>query len=82
MAEATKAGRSDQHGPYEITEAARARLRTSPYATVRRVSCEYADGVLFLRGPVPSFYHKQLAQETVSRLRGVSEVINETVVVA
>jgi hypothetical protein len=36
--------------------------------------------VLFLRGPLPTFYLKQLAQEAVARVEGISQVVNETVV--
>lgn len=64
-----------------VTGAARDRLRRSPYASIRRVSCEFDAGVLFLRGPLPSFYHKQLAQAAVADLAGVTEVANETEVV-
>jgi osmotically-inducible protein OsmY len=63
-------------------EAAKDRLSRTAYPAVRRVSCEYDHGVLFLRGRLPSFYHKQLAQEAVVGLDGVSQVVNETEVVA
>jgi osmotically-inducible protein OsmY len=66
----------------QVTEAARRRLNKSPYATVRSVSCEYDGGMLRLRGRVPTFYHKQLAQEAVADLRGVLQVVNQTEVVA
>jgi hypothetical protein len=36
--------------------------------------------VLFLRGPLPTFYLKQLAQEAVAGVEGMSQVVNETVV--
>jgi len=39
------------------------------------VSCECDDGVLFLRGRLSSFYHKQLAQEVVARTAGVTQGI-------
>ncbi len=53
-------------------------LRQSPYRALHGVSCEFRRGVLFLRGRLPSYYHKQLAQETVSRVQGVGQVVNET----
>ncbi len=77
--------RTDCHGcphPCRVTEAARDRLQRSPYPIVRRLSCEYQGGVLILRGRVPSFYYKQLAQETVTGIEGVSQVVNETEVLA
>lgn len=60
-----------------IAEAASECLQNSPYYDIRRVLCEYDHGILFLRGRLPSFYHKQLAQEAVVRVRGVSQVIND-----
>jgi osmotically-inducible protein OsmY len=44
------------------------------------VSCDCRQGVLFLRGPLPTFYLKQLAQEAVARVEGILQVVNETVV--
>lgn len=62
----------------EVTEAARRRLSDSPYRTLRNVSCEYDGALLRLCGRVPTFYHKQLAQEAVAGLRGVLQVVNQT----
>jgi osmotically-inducible protein OsmY len=64
----------------EVAEAARDCLQRSPYRPVKNVSCECRQGVLFLRGPLPTFYLKQLAQEAVARVEGMSQVVNETVV--
>ena len=67
----------------QLVQAAEARLRTTPYFSVQRIACECDDrGVLFLRGRLPSFYQKQLAQEAVAGLPGVTQVVNETLVVA
>ncbi|NQT14202.1 MAG: BON domain-containing protein, partial [Planctomycetes bacterium] len=52
------------------------------YCPLRSVSCECRQGVLFLRGLLPTFYLKQLAQEAVGRVEGISQVVNETVVKA
>jgi len=70
-----------QRRSHEVTEAAKDRLQRSPYTTVRNVSREYDEGVLLLRGRLPTFYHKQLAQEAVAGLNGVWQVVNETEVV-
>ncbi|MHC4405550.1 MAG: BON domain-containing protein [Planctomycetota bacterium] len=73
-------GRLPSHA---VARAAKARLRTTPYPSVQKVSCECDDqGVLFLRGRLGSFYHKQLAQEAVTGLPGVAQVVNETEVAA
>jgi osmotically-inducible protein OsmY len=64
----------------ESAEAATDCLRRSPYCPIRSVSCECRQGVLFLRGRLPTFYLKQLAQEAVARVKGISQIVNETVV--
>ncbi|MHC4399736.1 MAG: BON domain-containing protein [Planctomycetota bacterium] len=61
-----------------VVKAAKECLRRSPYSRVRNVSCNYEGGVLVLRGRLPSFYHKQLAQEAVADIDGVMRVINNT----
>ena len=65
----------------KIVETATRQLLESPYANVRRISCDYDQGLLFLRGRMPCFYHKQLAQETVREIEGVDRVVNEIEVV-
>ena len=60
-----------------IAEMAMQRLRDSPYKVMRRVSCECKHGVLFLRGRLFSFHEKQVAQEVVTGVRGVTQVVNE-----
>jgi osmotically-inducible protein OsmY len=60
-----------------IAEAATECLRASPYKVLRRVSCECSYGVLSLRGHLFSFYMKQHAQESVVRVNGVTQVVNE-----
>jgi osmotically-inducible protein OsmY len=59
-----------------VREAAQERLRSSPYYAVRTICCEFQDGVLVLRGRLKTYFHKQIAQESVSRLDGVLEVAN------
>jgi osmotically-inducible protein OsmY len=65
----------------DLAEIARGRLRNSPYACLRTLSCDLEGGGLVLRGRLSSFHHKQLAQETVRRLAGVRQIINETEVI-
>ena len=64
-----------------IQQTAQDRLRQSPHAAIREVSCEFDEGVLVLRGRVPTFYCKQLAQETIGQLEGVVQIVNEIQVV-
>ena len=63
--------------PCDVTEAAKCRLQDRLDTDARKVSCEYENGVLVLHGRVSSFYYKQLAQEAVGGLPGVTEVINQ-----
>ena len=60
-----------------IAEAARKCLRASPYRALRWISCDCNHGVLLLRGRLSSLYHKQLAQEAVAGVEGVTQVVNE-----
>jgi osmotically-inducible protein OsmY len=64
-----------------VVDAARQRLLRQPHLTVQRIWCDFDGTTLFLRGQVPRFYHKQLAQAAVAGLEGVSHVVNEIEVV-
>jgi osmotically-inducible protein OsmY len=57
-------------------------LRRNPYLALKGVSCDCRDGVLVLRGCLPSYHLKQVAQEAVARLEGVGAVDNQIEVVA
>jgi osmotically-inducible protein OsmY len=56
---------------------AKDRIQHHAHLSVQRIWCEYNDMRLYLRGQVPSFYLKQLAQSAVSGIDGVSLVVNE-----
>jgi hypothetical protein len=56
-------------------------LRSSPYLALRNVACENRDGVLTLRGCLPTYYLKQVAQAVVAPIEGVRRVVNEIEVV-
>jgi osmotically-inducible protein OsmY len=60
---------------------AHSRLRNSGYHALRLVSCDFHEGVLTLRGQVPSFYLKQVAQELIRRLDGAEEINNRLEVI-
>jgi osmotically-inducible protein OsmY len=60
-----------------IILSAKDRLLKEPHLSVQRIWCEYDGQQLFLRGQVPTFYHKQLAQVAVAGLDGVAQVVNE-----
>jgi osmotically-inducible protein OsmY len=65
----------------KITELAETRLRSDPYRALKNVSCDWRDGVLVLRGPLPRYYLKQVAQEAVASLEGVERIDNQVEVV-
>ena len=53
------------------------RMARCPYALLRHaVEATYHEGVVTLRGRVPTFFHKQVAQAQVLGLPGVDELVN------
>jgi osmotically-inducible protein OsmY len=66
----------------QIAEEAEIRLRNNSYLALKNVSCEHREGVLTLRGCLPTYYLKQMAQATVARLAGVQRIVNEIEVIA
>ncbi len=61
----------------EVHERVATRLRRSPYIPLRAIRCECGGGVLRLQGSLPTFYLKQIAQETVKGVEGVREIVNQ-----
>ena len=67
----------DVYAPGEDSASAvSARLRRSGYPYLGGVKCETDGGVTVLRGTVPSFHLKQLAQELAIHTPGVHKVEN------
>jgi len=60
----------------DIEETAQIRLQHSPYRAIRRITCEFGDGILVLQGRVATFHHKQLAQVAVADIVGVQTIRN------
>jgi osmotically-inducible protein OsmY len=52
-------------------------LERSPYLSRRNLRFENQDGRVTLRGVVHSYYQKQMAQEVLRRVDGVSHITNE-----
>jgi hypothetical protein len=52
------------------------RLRESPYFAHRTLRCDYHEGVLTVRGRVPSYYLRQMALETVRRVKSVEQLVD------
>jgi osmotically-inducible protein OsmY len=60
-----------------VTDQAESRLRAHSYLALKNISCDYRDGVLTLRGCLPTYYLKQVAQAAVGQLDGVQRIVNE-----
>jgi osmotically-inducible protein OsmY len=60
----------------DVAKAAQSKLKSSPYPAVARLKCYFNGGSLTLRGQVPTFFEKQIAQEAVADLEGVNELVN------
>ncbi len=67
-----------QPAPADVAER---RLRSHPYPALKTISCDWLGGVLVLRGCLPSYYLKQIAQEAVVSLEGVERIDNQIQVV-
>ena len=52
-------------------------LAENPYIAPRTLRFEAAEGRVTLRGTVGTFFQKQMAQESLRRVAGVSEIANE-----
>jgi osmotically-inducible protein OsmY len=65
----------------KMKELAETCLRSNPYLALKNISCDWRDGVLCLRGCLPSYYLKQIAQEAVASLEGVKRIDNQIEVV-
>jgi osmotically-inducible protein OsmY len=63
--------------PLGIDELAESRLRSNSYLALKNVSCELSHGRLVLRGCLPSYYLKQVAQEVVAVVAGSTPVVNQ-----
>jgi osmotically-inducible protein OsmY len=51
-------------------------LRDTNYQALTGISCDFHDGVAVLRGAVPTFYLKQVAQSVVGKLDEVKQIDN------
>jgi osmotically-inducible protein OsmY len=65
-----------------VGELAEDRLRSSPYLALRDIGCVDHEGAVTLRGCVPTYFLKQLAQEVVAGTEGVRAITNRIEVMA
>lgn len=59
-----------------VADEAERLLHATSYFALRDVSCEFHEGMLVLRGTVPSFHLKQVAQEIARKVEGVGALVN------
>ena len=52
-------------------------LQKNSHLNISSLSCETNEGRVVLRGVVPSYFEKQMAQESLRTLEGISEILNE-----
>jgi hypothetical protein len=78
----TAAKHTDRIHPHTAVRAARQRLAKTGYRTLSTVDCSFRDGRMILRGAVPSYYQKQLAQETIRNAPHVTQIVNHIEVVS
>lgn len=52
-------------------------ISRNPYLVRTDIRCEVDNGQVLLKGCVSSFYQKQMAQEWLRKVDGVSAIINE-----
>ena len=52
-------------------------LRSNSYLAMKKITCDYFNGVLILRGHVETYYLKQVAQVAVAQVEGVDRVDNQ-----
>jgi osmotically-inducible protein OsmY len=57
-----------------IARRAQERLRSSSHVSVQRLTCDVHEGMLTLRGRLPSFHTKQVALNLVAEVEGVEEI--------
>jgi len=65
---------------HQVVQHAKQLFANSPYNSLRQVGCAYHEGVLILRGRVPTFYMKQIAQTMVRNVDAGIHIDNRLVV--
>ncbi len=48
----------------------------NPYLAKKNLRCEAKEGHVVLRGTVRSYFHKQMAQESVRKVDGITSIEN------
>lgn len=69
-------------GQHSLGDLVQGALSRSSFLTGRHVQVELAHDTVVLKGVVTSYYHKQLAQEALRQVEGISQIRNELVVMS
>ncbi|TWU40071.1 BON domain protein [Novipirellula aureliae] len=69
-------GHYDSQLTHEVEVDIQQAFRSTRYSALRDVTFLWNDGILMLRGTVRTYFLKQLAQECVRDVNGVTHVIN------
>jgi osmotically-inducible protein OsmY len=65
---------------FEIEKSVRAFLNGQNVPSLRRLAVSVSAGTVTLRGPLRTFYERQLSQQCLRRIAGVRQLIDQTVV--
>jgi osmotically-inducible protein OsmY len=63
--------------PRKVENAAQLKLMNAGYRPLKSIHCRFDDGILTLRGDVPTYFHKQVAQEAIRTVESVRTIQNE-----
>jgi hypothetical protein len=63
--------------PATVERTAQQRLAKTGYRSLGSVRCQFREGTLTLQGSVPSYYHKQIAQEAIRKVGNVNAIVND-----
>lgn len=65
-----------KHAQANVLAMVHTRLHKTGHAEFRNLDCEHDSGTLWLRGQLPSYYLKQLVQESLRHMDGVDRIVN------
>lgn len=84
MVNQRKCDSPERQGPEEdVLRSVRRRIDDCQHGFIfRKVSAEFHEGELILRGKVPSFYLKQNLQQLLSTIPSVSKITNQVDVIS
>ena len=80
--EVDTAARSASSADERVAEKIDQALRATGYRSLRNLAFLVAEGLVILRGRLPSYYMKQVAQATVRAVPGVGDVHDELEIVS